>query len=367
MARPLRGVRGVGQRRGGRPAGRGARSGRAVPRPPGPPSARPIAEVDGAEATAVGTGLWPSSTGCSAAGWSPAPWSSSPASPGWASRRCCSRRPPGWPTQGSRVLLVTGEESPAQVRNRAARVGALSPGLLLVAETDLVRRARHRRGRAARRAGGRLGADDGQRRGRRHRRWRHPGAGVGRRADRGRRRPVSMATLLVGHVTKDGSIAGPRTLEHVVDVVLQVEGDRGSSLRLVRAVKNRFGPTDEIGCFELGGRRGRRRAGPQRAVRQPGAGRRARARHLRHRDGRGPAPAGGRGPGPGRPVGGQRPPAGGVRPGQLTARDGPGGRPAAAATRRWRPATSTPSTVGGVRLTEPAVDLARRRWRSSAR
>jgi DNA repair protein RadA/Sms len=60
-----------------------------------------------------------------------------------------------------------------------------------------------------------------------------------------------MATLLVGHVTKDGSIAGPRTLEHVVDVVLQVEGDRGSALRLVRAVKNRYGPTDEIGCFEL--------------------------------------------------------------------------------------------------------------------
>jgi DNA repair protein RadA/Sms len=62
-----------------------------------------------------------------------------------------------------------------------------------------------------------------------------------------------MATLLVGHVTKDGSIAGPRTLEHVVDVVLQVEGDRTSPLRLVRAVKNRFGPTDEIGCFELAG------------------------------------------------------------------------------------------------------------------
>jgi DNA repair protein RadA/Sms len=60
-----------------------------------------------------------------------------------------------------------------------------------------------------------------------------------------------MGTLLIGHVTKDGSIAGPRALEHVVDVVLQVEGDRGSALRTVRAVKNRFGPTDEIGCFEL--------------------------------------------------------------------------------------------------------------------
>ena len=60
-----------------------------------------------------------------------------------------------------------------------------------------------------------------------------------------------IAVLLVGHVTKDGSIAGPRVLEHLVDVVIQFEGDRHSRLRLVRAVKNRFGPTDEIGCLDL--------------------------------------------------------------------------------------------------------------------
>jgi DNA repair protein RadA/Sms len=60
-----------------------------------------------------------------------------------------------------------------------------------------------------------------------------------------------VAVLLVGHVTKDGSIAGPRLLEHLVDVVIQFEGDRHSGLRLVRAVKNRFGPTDEVGCFDL--------------------------------------------------------------------------------------------------------------------
>jgi DNA repair protein RadA/Sms len=60
-----------------------------------------------------------------------------------------------------------------------------------------------------------------------------------------------IATLLVGHVTKDGSIAGPRVLEHLVDVVVQFEGDRHSRLRLVRAVKNRYGPTDEVGCFDL--------------------------------------------------------------------------------------------------------------------
>src|SRR5690606_8224216 len=54
------------------------------------------------------------------------------------------------------------------------------------------------------------------------------------------------------HVTKDGAIAGPRVLEHLVDVVVQFEGERHSRLRLVRAVKNRFGPTDEVGCFDLG-------------------------------------------------------------------------------------------------------------------
>ncbi len=57
--------------------------------------------------------------------------------------------------------------------------------------------------------------------------------------------------LLVGHVTKDGGIAGPRVLEHLVDVVLSFEGDRHSTLRMVRGVKNRFGPADEVGCFEL--------------------------------------------------------------------------------------------------------------------
>jgi DNA repair protein RadA/Sms len=62
----------------------------------------------------------------------------------------------------------------------------------------------------------------------------------------------SLTIVLVGHVTKDGSVAGPRTLEHLVDVVLQFEGDARGQLRMVRALKNRFGPTDEVGCFELG-------------------------------------------------------------------------------------------------------------------
>jgi len=62
----------------------------------------------------------------------------------------------------------------------------------------------------------------------------------------------AVTTVLVGHVTKDGSIAGPRALEHLVDVVLHFEGDRHAQFRMVRALKNRYGPTDELGCFDLG-------------------------------------------------------------------------------------------------------------------
>ncbi len=60
--------------------------------------------------------------------------------------------------------------------------------------------------------------------------------------------------LLVGHVTKDGAIAGPRVLEHMVDTVLYFEGERGHQFRILRTVKNRFGPTDEIGVFEMSDR-----------------------------------------------------------------------------------------------------------------
>ena len=59
------------------------------------------------------------------------------------------------------------------------------------------------------------------------------------------------ALVLVGHVTKEGLIAGPRVLEHMVDTVLYFEGERGHQFRILRAVKNRFGPTDEIGVFEM--------------------------------------------------------------------------------------------------------------------
>jgi DNA repair protein RadA/Sms len=62
---------------------------------------------------------------------------------------------------------------------------------------------------------------------------------------------AGFALFLVGHVTKDGGIAGPRVLEHMVDTVLYFEGDRSHQFRILRAVKNRFGPTDEIGVFEM--------------------------------------------------------------------------------------------------------------------
>jgi DNA repair protein RadA/Sms len=62
---------------------------------------------------------------------------------------------------------------------------------------------------------------------------------------------TGMPTFLIGHVTKDGAIAGPRVLEHIVDTVLYFEGDKGHSFRILRAVKNRFGSTNEIGVFEM--------------------------------------------------------------------------------------------------------------------
>ena len=74
-----------------------------------------------------------------------------------------------------------------------------------------------------------------------------------------------IAVVLVGHVTKDGSIAGPKTLEHLVDAVVELEGERYAALRLLRAAKNRFGSTEEVGVFEMAGERPARgvRPGPR--------------------------------------------------------------------------------------------------------
>ncbi len=149
------------------------------------------------------------------------------------------------------VLYVTGEESAAQVRMRAQRVGAMHDNLMLAAETDLGAVLTHIDQVAPRlivvdsiqtiAAAGTDGAPGGVSQVREV-------AGVLIRTAKQR----GITTILVGHVTKDGNVAGPRTLEHLVDVVVYVEGDRHARLRLVRAQKNRFGPADEVGCFDLG-------------------------------------------------------------------------------------------------------------------
>ncbi|MDT7544130.1 MAG: hypothetical protein QOE99_240, partial [Actinomycetota bacterium] len=153
---------------------------------------------------------------------------------------------------GAPTLYVTGEESAAQVRLRAERTGGLDPHLWLAAETDLSAVLGHVDAVKP----GLLVVDSVQTIGASSVEGTAGGvtqiravtaALVAVAKERG------IATVLVGHVTKDGSIAGPRLLEHLVDVVLHFEGDRHSTLRMVRAVKNRFGPADEVGCFALTG------------------------------------------------------------------------------------------------------------------
>ncbi|GCD35869.1 DNA repair protein RadA [Streptomyces chrestomyceticus JCM 4735] len=149
-----------------------------------------------------------------------------------------------------RTLYVTGEESASQVRLRADRIGAIDDHLYLAAETDLSAVLGHLDSvkpsllivdSVQTVASPEIdGAPGGMAQVREV-------AGALIRASKER----GMATLLVGHVTKDGAIAGPRLLEHLVDVVLNFEGDRHARLRLVRGVKNRYGTTDEVGCFEL--------------------------------------------------------------------------------------------------------------------
>jgi DNA repair protein RadA/Sms len=152
---------------------------------------------------------------------------------------------------GATALYVSGEESASQVRLRAERTGALEPRLFLAAETDLATVLGHIeqvdpdllvidsiQTVASSDVDGMAGGVTQVR----------AVTGALVRVAKERHLPI----LLVGHVTKDGSIAGPRALEHIVDVVLQFEGETNSRLRVLRAVKNRFGPVDELGCFDLG-------------------------------------------------------------------------------------------------------------------
>jgi DNA repair protein RadA/Sms len=152
-----------------------------------------------------------------------------------------------WP---GRTLYVSAEESAPQVRLRAERIGALRPDLYLLAETvlphivtaiDEVRPSLVVIDSIQTVADPELGSA--------------PGSIVQVRGCAARlvheAKTRGIPVVLVGHVTKEGGLAGPRTLEHVVDVVLGFEGDRHHSLRLLRAVKNRYGPTDELGLFEM--------------------------------------------------------------------------------------------------------------------
>jgi DNA repair protein RadA/Sms len=152
---------------------------------------------------------------------------------------------------GGRVLYATGEESIAQTALRARRVGAAAAALTVVAETDVERILGHARAQPP----AVLAVDSIQ--------TVYtpllesiPGSLAQVRECASRlmqfAKTTGTPTIIVGHVTKDGAIAGPKTLEHLVDVVLQLEGD-GGPYRILRAHKNRFGSTQEIGVFEMRG------------------------------------------------------------------------------------------------------------------
>ena len=153
--------------------------------------------------------------------------------------------------KGGRVLYASGEESPQQVRMRAARLGPLSPGILLLAENDLDAICEAIRAevpelaiidsiQTVTDAGFEGGAGSVTQ-------VRESAARLMRLA-----KEIGIPIFLVGHVTKEGAIAGPRVLEHIVDTVLYLEGDRRQELRILRAMKNRFGSAEEIGVFAMG-------------------------------------------------------------------------------------------------------------------
>jgi DNA repair protein RadA/Sms len=156
-----------------------------------------------------------------------------------------------WAASASKPsLYVTGEESAGQVRLRAERTGNLHEQMFLAAESDLSAIFGHVEAVGP----GVLIVDSVQTMASPQAEGAPGGVTQVRAVTAGLvalAKERGLPIVLVGHVTKDGSVAGPRVLEHLVDVVLQFEGDRHSTLRMVRGVKNRFGPADEIGCFEL--------------------------------------------------------------------------------------------------------------------
>lgn len=151
---------------------------------------------------------------------------------------------------GLRVLYVTAEESLLQTKLRAERLGVATPQLLLLAETSVERIMRE-----VERVEPQMLIVDSIQMVFLPELPTAPGS-VGQVRESAARliahaKQRGHPMFLVGHVTKDGAIAGPRTLEHMVDTVLYFEGDRHHAFRLLRAVKNRFGPTNEIGVFQM--------------------------------------------------------------------------------------------------------------------
>ncbi len=167
---------------------------------------------------------------------------------------------------GGRVIYVSGEESIDQVRLRAERLGVSGSDVLLLSETnvnDIIATLRDERPPAV------VVIDSIQSL------WSPviesaPGTvsqlRAGSQALIRYAKETGASVLLVGHVTKDGQIAGPKVIEHMVDTVLYFEGDRGHQFRILRAVKNRFGPTDEIGVFEMSDRGLKEVANPSRLL-----------------------------------------------------------------------------------------------------
>lgn len=155
-----------------------------------------------------------------------------------------------WAGTGRRALYLSGEESAGQIRLRAERTGCTHDEVYLAAESDLQTALGHIEAvqpslvvvdsvqtMSTTEADGVTGGVTQVR--------------AVTTALTMAAKTTGVAMILVGHVTKDGAIAGPRSLEHLVDVVLHFEGDRTSALRMVRGVKNRFGAADEVGCFML--------------------------------------------------------------------------------------------------------------------
>ncbi len=155
-----------------------------------------------------------------------------------------------WAQSGRRALYISGEESAGQIRLRADRIGCGAKEVYLAAESDLHTVLDHIatvrpalvivdsvQTMSTTEADGVAGGVT---------QVRAVTAALTAAA-----KASGVALILVGHVTKDGAIAGPRSLEHLVDVVLHFEGDRNCSLRMVRGIKNRFGAADEVGCFML--------------------------------------------------------------------------------------------------------------------